>query len=145
MSSGQAWLTLCPLHPPVYIVHDMDWRLKWNYCSPRPSTANESLSHFYAFIQEVWNSWRSSYTYRIRSRTTSLLRWGQGSVAVFTIESWAGIITAVTARSVAAPQLHPGMCNCLRHSRRITIKINFEAENYYASLFMKTRYKSSHF
>ena len=119
VSSGQEWLTLCPLHPPVYIVQDMDWRVKCHHCLPRPSTANESLKHIYACLQEEWNSWRSNYTCRIPSRRASRARWGQGSVAVFTIESWTEVITAATARSVTAPQLHPGMCNCARHSRRM--------------------------
>jgi hypothetical protein len=87
VSFGQAWLTLCPLHPPVYIVQDMDWRVKWYHCSPRPPTAIESLSHTYACLQEEWNSWRSSCTCRIPSRRARRARWGQGSVAVFTTES----------------------------------------------------------
>ena len=92
-------------------MQDMDWRVKWNHCSPRLSTANESLSHIYACVQEEWNSWRSSYTCRIPSRRASRARWGQGSVAVFTTESWSEVITAATAPSVTVPQLHPGMCN----------------------------------
>jgi hypothetical protein len=144
VSSGQAWLTLCLLHPPVYVVQDMDWWVKWNHCSPRLSTLIESLSHICACLQEEWSSWKNSYTCRIPSRRASRARWVQGSVAVFTTESWTEVITAATVRSVTAPQLHPGMCNCARRSRRVIINVKFGAENYCASVCMETRYRSMH-
>ena len=120
VSSGQAWLTLCPLHPSVYIVTG-----GWSGITARH--ARPQLRHIYACVQEELNSWRSSYTCRIRSRRASRARWGQGSVAVFTTESWTEVITAATALSVTAPPPHPGMCNCARRSRRTIINIKFEA------------------
>ena len=44
MSSGQVWLTVCPLHLPVVIIlYDIDWRVG----RPRSLSVHESLYRLY--------------------------------------------------------------------------------------------------